>query len=79
MTSGRVRTRLIVAPLERLAAEVVGGQVVALDVRAHRAVVHEHAGRAAHRDSACRGREVGGLDVVAVSVMTRDNENGPDA
>ena len=43
MTSGRVRTRLSLQPFERLAAEVLGREVVALDVRPHRAVVDEHA------------------------------------
>ena len=34
---------VVVAALERLAAEVLGRQVVALDARAHRAVVDEDA------------------------------------
>ena len=35
--------QVVVAPLERSPAEVVGRQVVALDARPHRAVEHEHA------------------------------------
>ena len=34
---------VIVAPLERFSAEVIGREVVALDVRAHRAVEYQHA------------------------------------
>ena len=34
---------MVVAPLERLAAEILGGRGGALDVRPHRAVEDEHA------------------------------------
>ena len=44
---------VVVAALERLAAEVLGREVMALDVRPHRAVEDEHAAR--------EGREVRGL------------------
>ena len=40
---GAREDEVVVAALERLAAEVVGREVVALDVRAHRAVVDEDA------------------------------------
>jgi hypothetical protein len=39
---GPGQDEVVVAPFERFATEVVGGQVVALDVRPHRAVVDEH-------------------------------------
>ena len=33
---------MVVAPLERLSAEIIGGEGVALNVRSHGAVEHEH-------------------------------------
>ena len=48
------QNQMVVASLERLSAEVLGGEMVPLDVRAHGAVEHEHA--------FVERIEVGGLD-----------------
>ena len=40
---GARQHEVIVAPFQRLSTEVLGRKIVALDVRPHRAVVHEHA------------------------------------
>ncbi len=57
---GAGEDQVVVAPLERPAAEILSGRVMALNVRPHRAVEHDHAARD-RREVRGLGRAVGRL------------------
>jgi len=40
---GSREDEVVVAPLQRLSAKILGGEMMSLDVRAHRAIEHEYA------------------------------------
>ena len=74
---GARENQMVVAPLQRFSAEVVGRQVVTLDVRPHRTIEYEDAGvEGVEVTRIAIGESSPGLRCIS---HVRGNENGPDA